>query len=130
MYEPDERCLVFDLDSDLPFPTYFHKYVTETLRTDHILRPEHYSNCQQLANAGVASIQCCPTVDYSCCYLSSVLQQPELCEGAAGKEGDGWMTAWGEAALRQPGTVVVDLHCCTCCFDHLTKPKLSHIGNF
>lgn len=42
MYEPDERCLVFDLDSDLPFPTYFHKYVTETLRTDHILRPEHY----------------------------------------------------------------------------------------
>lgn len=42
MYEPDDRCLVFDLDSDLPFPTYFHKYVTETLRTDHILRPEHY----------------------------------------------------------------------------------------
>nr|XP_045616297.1 protein N-terminal glutamine amidohydrolase-like isoform X2 [Procambarus clarkii] len=42
MYEPDERCLVFDLDSDLPFPTYFHKYVTETLRTDHILRPEHH----------------------------------------------------------------------------------------
>lgn len=42
MYEPDDRCLVFDLDSDLPFPTYFHKYVTETLRTDHILSPEHY----------------------------------------------------------------------------------------
>ena len=31
IYKPDERCLVFDLDSDLPFPTYFHKYVTETL---------------------------------------------------------------------------------------------------
>ncbi|XP_018019324.1 protein N-terminal glutamine amidohydrolase isoform X1 [Hyalella azteca] len=42
MYQPDERCLVFDLDSDLPFPTYFHKYVTETLRTDHILHPEHH----------------------------------------------------------------------------------------
>ncbi|XP_068239197.1 protein N-terminal glutamine amidohydrolase isoform X1 [Palaemon carinicauda] len=42
MYEPDDRCLVYDLDSDLPFPTYFHKYVTETLRTDHILRPEHH----------------------------------------------------------------------------------------
>ncbi|CAL4140636.1 unnamed protein product, partial [Meganyctiphanes norvegica] len=42
MYEPDDRCLVFDLDSDLPFPTYFQKYVTETLRTDQILKPEHH----------------------------------------------------------------------------------------
>lgn len=42
MYEQDDRCLVFDLDSDLPFPTYFHKYVTETLRTDQILKPEHH----------------------------------------------------------------------------------------
>lgn len=26
VYKPDERrCLVFDLDSDLPFPTFFHK---------------------------------------------------------------------------------------------------------
>lgn len=42
MYQPDERCLVFDMDSDLPFPTYFQKYVTETLRTDHILHPQHH----------------------------------------------------------------------------------------
>ena len=40
--KPDERCLVFDLDSDLPFPTYFHKYVTETFRTDAILNPEYH----------------------------------------------------------------------------------------
>jgi hypothetical protein len=39
VYKPDERCLVFDLDSDLPFPTFFHKYVTETFRTDAILNP-------------------------------------------------------------------------------------------
>uniref|UniRef100_A0A6A7G1E3 Protein N-terminal glutamine amidohydrolase n=2 Tax=Hirondellea gigas TaxID=1518452 RepID=A0A6A7G1E3_9CRUS len=42
MYQPDERCLVFDMDTDLPFPTYFQKYVTETLRTDRILEPQHY----------------------------------------------------------------------------------------
>ena len=39
---PDERCLVYDLDSDLPFPTYFHKYVTETFRTDAILNAEYH----------------------------------------------------------------------------------------
>jgi len=33
---------VFDLDSDLPFPTFFHKYVTETFRTDNILNPEYH----------------------------------------------------------------------------------------
>ena len=28
VYKPDERrCLVFDLDSDLPFPTFFHKVI-------------------------------------------------------------------------------------------------------
>eukprot|EP00095_Tigriopus_kingsejongensis_P005849 snap_masked-scaffold697_size109876-processed-gene-0.13 protein:Tk05849 transcript:snap_masked-scaffold697_size109876-processed-gene-0.13-mRNA-1 annotation:"protein n-terminal glutamine amidohydrolase" len=42
LYKPDQRCLVFDLDSDLPFPTYFHKYVTETFRTDAILNPEYH----------------------------------------------------------------------------------------
>ena len=42
VYKPDERCLVFDLDSDLPFPTFFHKYVTETFRTDAILNPEYH----------------------------------------------------------------------------------------
>lgn len=42
LYKPDDRCLVFDLDSDLPFPTYFHKYVTETFRTDAILNPEYH----------------------------------------------------------------------------------------
>lgn len=36
------RCLIFDLDTTLPFPTYFHKYVTETFRSDMALRPEHY----------------------------------------------------------------------------------------
>ncbi len=43
LYRPEEkRCLVFDLDSDLPFPTYFHKYVTETFRTDAILNSEYH----------------------------------------------------------------------------------------
>ncbi|KAF0313260.1 Protein N-terminal glutamine amidohydrolase [Amphibalanus amphitrite] len=42
MYQPDSRCLVYDMDSELPFPTYFHKYVTETFRTDQILHPEHH----------------------------------------------------------------------------------------
>ena len=42
LYKPDERTLVFDLDSDLPFPTYFHKYVTETFRTDAILNAEYH----------------------------------------------------------------------------------------
>ncbi|XP_055706751.1 uncharacterized protein LOC129803900 isoform X1 [Phlebotomus papatasi] len=39
------RCLVYDLDTTLPFPTYFHKYVTETFRSDLALRPEHHRNC-------------------------------------------------------------------------------------
>ncbi|QQP37935.1 Protein N-terminal glutamine amidohydrolase [Caligus rogercresseyi] len=42
IYKPDERVLVYDLDSELPFPTYFHKYVTETFRTDAILNPEYH----------------------------------------------------------------------------------------
>jgi len=39
IYKPDERCIVFDMDSELPFPTFFRKYVTETFRTDAILNP-------------------------------------------------------------------------------------------
>lgn len=43
MHNPSpNRCLVFDLDTTLPFPTYFHKYVTETFRSDLALRPEHH----------------------------------------------------------------------------------------
>jgi len=43
LYRPEEaRTLVYDLDSELPFPTYFHKYVTETFRTDAILNPEYH----------------------------------------------------------------------------------------
>jgi len=42
IYKPDDRTLVYDLDSELPFPTYFHKYVTETFRTDAILNPEYH----------------------------------------------------------------------------------------
>lgn len=42
LYAPDDRCLVYDLDSELPFPTHFHKYVTETFRTDHILNPDYF----------------------------------------------------------------------------------------
>lgn len=48
LYHPQpDRCLVFDLDSELPFPTYVHKYVTETFRTDHILKPDYfrYDDC-------------------------------------------------------------------------------------
>ena len=42
VYKPDHRCIVFDLDSNMPFPTFFHKYVTETFRTDAILNPEYH----------------------------------------------------------------------------------------
>ncbi|XP_023326804.1 protein N-terminal glutamine amidohydrolase isoform X2 [Eurytemora carolleeae] len=42
LYKPDHRTLVYDLDSELPFPTYFHKYVTETFRTDAILNQEYH----------------------------------------------------------------------------------------
>ncbi|XP_049826540.1 protein N-terminal glutamine amidohydrolase isoform X2 [Aethina tumida] len=43
LYQPEpEKCLVYDLDSELPFPTYVHKYVTETFRTDHILKPDFF----------------------------------------------------------------------------------------
>lgn len=43
LYHPEpDRCLVYDLDSELPFPTYVHKYVTETFRTDHILKPDYF----------------------------------------------------------------------------------------
>jgi protein N-terminal glutamine amidohydrolase len=42
LYQPDERCVVYDLDSQLPFPTYFQKYVTETFRTDQIVKPSYF----------------------------------------------------------------------------------------
>ncbi|KAB0805620.1 hypothetical protein PPYR_02590 [Photinus pyralis] len=43
LYHPEvDRCLVYDLDSELPFPTYIHKYVTETFRTDQILKPDYF----------------------------------------------------------------------------------------
>ncbi|CAH0551559.1 unnamed protein product [Brassicogethes aeneus] len=43
LYQPEpEKCLVYDLDSELPFPTYFHKYVTETFRTDQILKADYF----------------------------------------------------------------------------------------
>lgn len=43
LYQPEvDRCLVYDLDSELPFPTYVHKYVTETFRTDQILKPDYF----------------------------------------------------------------------------------------
>ncbi|KAF7992927.1 hypothetical protein HCN44_005708 [Aphidius gifuensis] len=40
IYAPDERAVVYDLDSDLPFPTYFWKYANETFRTDEVLHPK------------------------------------------------------------------------------------------
>ncbi|XP_066253643.1 protein N-terminal glutamine amidohydrolase [Euwallacea similis] len=43
VYHPEpEKCLVYDLDSELPFPTYVHKYVIETFRTDQILKPDYF----------------------------------------------------------------------------------------
>jgi hypothetical protein len=42
LYNPDERCVVYDMDSDLPFPTHFHRYVSETFRTENILQPEYH----------------------------------------------------------------------------------------
>ncbi|CAG4978202.1 unnamed protein product [Parnassius apollo] len=37
-----KTCLVYDLDSELPFPTFFHKYVTETFRTDQVLKSDFH----------------------------------------------------------------------------------------
>ncbi|XP_023288744.1 protein N-terminal glutamine amidohydrolase isoform X2 [Orussus abietinus] len=42
IYAPDERAVVYDLDSALPFPTHFWKYATETFRSDDALRPEYH----------------------------------------------------------------------------------------
>ena len=43
MHNPSpNRCLVFDLDTTLPFPTYFHKYVTETFRSDYAVSEDHH----------------------------------------------------------------------------------------
>ncbi|XP_043493819.1 protein N-terminal glutamine amidohydrolase-like [Polistes fuscatus] len=42
IYAPDERAVVYDLDSALPFPTHFWKYATETFRSDEALRPEYH----------------------------------------------------------------------------------------
>ncbi|ODN01388.1 Protein N-terminal glutamine amidohydrolase [Orchesella cincta] len=30
------------MESDLPFPTHFHRYVSETFRTENILQPEYH----------------------------------------------------------------------------------------
>ncbi|XP_041975151.1 protein N-terminal glutamine amidohydrolase [Aricia agestis] len=43
LYALDSKsCLVYDLDSELPFPTFFHKYVTETFRTDQVLKSDFH----------------------------------------------------------------------------------------
>ncbi|XP_017893400.1 protein N-terminal glutamine amidohydrolase-like [Ceratina calcarata] len=42
IYAPDERAVVYDLDSALPFPTHFWKYAMETFRSDEALQPEHH----------------------------------------------------------------------------------------
>lgn len=43
LYSWDAKtCLVYDLDSELPFPTFFHKYVTETFRTDQVLKSDFH----------------------------------------------------------------------------------------
>lgn len=42
IYAPDERAVVYDLDTELPFPTFFCKYATETFRSDEALRPEYH----------------------------------------------------------------------------------------
>ncbi len=35
IYRPDDRTLVYDLDSELPFPTYFHKVDIQILYWYH-----------------------------------------------------------------------------------------------
>ncbi|XP_077298745.1 N-terminal glutamine amidase tungus [Arctopsyche grandis] len=43
MYVWDSKtCLVYDLDSEMPFPTFFPKYVTETFRTDQVVNPNYH----------------------------------------------------------------------------------------
>ncbi|XP_015523415.1 protein N-terminal glutamine amidohydrolase [Neodiprion pinetum] len=42
IYAPDDRAVVYDLDSALPFPTHFWKYATETFRSDEALRSEYH----------------------------------------------------------------------------------------
>ncbi|XP_014299975.1 protein N-terminal glutamine amidohydrolase isoform X1 [Microplitis demolitor] len=43
IYAPDERAVVYDLESALPFPTFFWKYANETFRSDEALRPEYHT---------------------------------------------------------------------------------------
>lgn len=40
IYAPDDRAVVYDLESILPFPTHLWKYITETFRNDEALPPE------------------------------------------------------------------------------------------
>ncbi|KOX80535.1 Protein N-terminal glutamine amidohydrolase [Melipona quadrifasciata] len=42
IYAPDDRAVVYDLDSALPFPTHFWKYAMETFRSDEVLPREHH----------------------------------------------------------------------------------------
>ncbi|XP_076180863.1 protein N-terminal glutamine amidohydrolase isoform X1 [Ptiloglossa arizonensis] len=42
IYAPDERAVVYDLDSVLPFPTHFWKYAMETFRSDEVVQPKHH----------------------------------------------------------------------------------------
>ncbi|XP_043288799.1 protein N-terminal glutamine amidohydrolase-like [Venturia canescens] len=51
IYAPDDRAVVYDLDSALPFPTHFWKYATETFRSDDALRPEYHRRFRLLPAA-------------------------------------------------------------------------------
>ncbi|XP_014208201.1 protein N-terminal glutamine amidohydrolase [Copidosoma floridanum] len=42
IYAPDDRAVVYDLDSELPFPTFFWKYAMETFRRDEALSPKFH----------------------------------------------------------------------------------------
>ena len=70
MLQPDDRCLVYDLDSDLPFPTYFHKYVTETFRTDAILNPEYHRYVQgDPCGRGLDFVDSAFEITFSCKFI-------------------------------------------------------------
>ncbi|XP_057329340.1 protein N-terminal glutamine amidohydrolase isoform X1 [Microplitis mediator] len=43
IYAPDDRAVVYDLESALPFPTFFWKYANETFRSDEVLRVEYHT---------------------------------------------------------------------------------------
>ena len=58
IYEDEAVTLVYDLDSELPFPCSFDTYVNEALPQDDLLKPEfqRYSMCRNKMPCSVSPL--------------------------------------------------------------------------